>query len=180
MMTQSRQRPNRPSALERLRALKRSTDPKNPQTDTNRLAIDVANFLIGLGDYTKTPLQIQKMAYVAHGHMLAIHGRPLFKDQVEAWKDGPVMPDLYDELKEWSYLPIPETTGPIAVPFDSDEREVTELVFMEYGKYCGYYLSQLSHDDGHLETPWAQCYQEGRNATIPNHTTKEYFEKYLE
>ena len=46
-----------------------------------------------------------------------------------------------------------------------------------YGKYCGYYLSQITHHDGDLETPWSQCYKKGRNRTIPDRITKEYYEK---
>lgn len=171
-------------ASERLRMLRASAPSQGESHGdidySERPALDVANFLIDLGDYTKTPLQIQKMAYIAHGHTLAILGKPLFGDQVEAWQHGPVVENLYDALKDWEYFPIPEVSGPISVPFDAAEREIMRLVYREYGKYCGYYLSQLSHNDGHLETPWAQCYDKGRNAIIPNYITKEYYEKYLE
>jgi uncharacterized phage-associated protein len=42
-----------------------------------------------------TPMQLLKLVYIAHGWSLAILGRDLFPDRIEAWKYGPVIPDLY-------------------------------------------------------------------------------------
>ena len=67
---------------------------------TQRPALDVANFLIHQSGYTKTLLQIQEMSYIAHGYMLALRNRPLFRDNVEAWDDGPVIPSLHHAFKK--------------------------------------------------------------------------------
>ena len=37
-----------------------------------------------------TPSQLMKLAYIAHGWMLALYQRPLITDRIEAWKYGPV------------------------------------------------------------------------------------------
>ena len=46
-----------------------------------------------------TPLQLIKLTYIAHGWMLTLYGRPLIVDEVEAWKYGPVIPDLYQATR---------------------------------------------------------------------------------
>ena len=43
-------------------------------------------------------LKLQKLVYYAQGFALALHGRPLFRERVEAWTHGaPVVPELYVE-----------------------------------------------------------------------------------
>ncbi len=140
----------------------------------NRSALDVANYYIENSDYTKTNLQIIKLTYIAHGHMLAMCDEPLIIDDVEAWKHGPVIPTIYHKFKQWQLSPI----GKISYspdPFVKKEKEVLDTVFAYYGRYCGYYLSQITHEDSYSPTPWKQCYVPGRNAIIPDEVTKAYY-----
>ncbi len=37
-----------------------------------------------------TPMHLLRLVYISHGWMLAIYGRSLFHESVEAWKYGPV------------------------------------------------------------------------------------------
>lgn len=41
-----------------------------------------------------TPMQLVKLTYIAHGWSLALHEKGLFKNKIEAWQYGPVIPDL--------------------------------------------------------------------------------------
>lgn len=154
-------------------------ETQNP-AELGRPALDVANFLIHQSGYTKTPLQIQEMSYFAHGYMLALRNRPLFRDNVESWEHGPVIPSLHHAFKKWHYSPIAEVSGGMPRDFDSDERELLEMILRKYGRYCGYYLSQLAHSCGKRITPWKKCYRKGGNFTIPDRVTKAYYERYLE
>ena len=65
-------------------------------------------------------------------------------------------------------------------PFTGAEEDLLNGVFEHYGKYCGYYLSQITHSDGDLETPWKQCYRPGRKEAIPDQVTKQYYKKLIE
>ncbi|MBQ1164076.1 DUF4065 domain-containing protein, partial [Streptomyces sp. A73] len=41
--------------------------------------------------------KLQKLCYFAYGYHLAWEGRPLFREPFEAWANGPVVYDLYDQ-----------------------------------------------------------------------------------
>lgn len=149
-----------------------------PRMDA-RNALDVAIYFAEYSGYTKTNLQVMKLTYISHGYMLAIHDTPLICDEVEAWDHGPVIPAIWHELKKWGSRII-ERVRYTPSPFNGEQREIMDTVFQHYGRFCGYYLSQITHEDGdNRVTPWAQCYQKGRNNVIPDRITDQYYKKLL-
>lgn len=145
--------------------------------ETSRPALDVANWFVEYSGYTKTHMQIQKLSYIAHGYMLGVHGVPLVRDRVEAWKLGPVFPDIYDEFKRWKFNPIGKVRY-TPEQFTIKQQAVLENVFASYGRFCGYYLSDITHDNSDTPTPWRQCYIDGaQHVPIPDSTTKEYYKQ---
>ena len=65
-------------------------------------ALDVANFFIDSAKDTEDPMtnmRVNKYVYFAQGYALAKLGRPLFKDEIQAWEHGPVVPALYQLFK---------------------------------------------------------------------------------
>ena len=60
--------------------------------------VHIANFFVRKGvesDNPTTILPLIKMVYISHGCNLAFYNEPLFKEPVEAWKYGPVVPSVY-------------------------------------------------------------------------------------
>src|SRR5690242_19451838 len=55
---------------------------------------------------TLSPMQVIKLVYLAHGWYLAITGRPLLDERVQAWRFGPVVPSIYHEFKKYGNGPI--------------------------------------------------------------------------
>ncbi len=153
-------------------------------------ALDVACYIIEKSRYTKTHLQVQKLVYISHGFMLAIHDRPLFYDDVEAWSHGPTIPSIYGAFERWGSGVIGNTTtssSPCTPPpspppkqFDDEERKVIDSVYENYGKFSGYHLSDITRNaGGELDTPWTQCYESGgENTVIGNGLIKQYY-KFL-
>src|SRR5437660_12739202 len=102
----------------------------------------VANEFLRLAeedDRALTPLQIIKLAYIAHGWMLALYQRPLILDRIEAWKYGPVIPDLYRALRDYGGGSV---TTPIRVPahsapLDAAECDLIRQVYEIYGNKNG-------------------------------------------
>ncbi len=56
---------------------------------------------IGEGNASEkiTHLKLQKILYFAQSAFLSIQKGPLFDEKIEAWKYGPVIPDIYKIFK---------------------------------------------------------------------------------
>ena len=141
-----------------------------------RPALDVANHFILYSGYTKTQLQIQKMTYIAHGYMLGVHDEPLVSDVVEAWDHGPVFPKVYKAFRGWGSSVIGRATHTPG-PFTQKQGDILDNVFAYYGRFCGYYLSDITHGNSSAQTPWQQCYVSGRNSPIDNFKTQVYYKQ---
>ena len=157
-------------------------------------SIAVANYFIRRAlDENKpvTAMQVLKLVYIAHGWYLALmEGRPLIKDDVEAWQYGPVIPVLYHEIKAFKGNPCDSLLSLYDGKRDVYEHPTVknkiallllDAVWKKYGYRSGLNLSSLTHKAG---TPWDQVWnKEGgstrRGAVIPNalikkHYTEEY------
>ena len=75
--------------------------------------LDVAQFMIlAAGDESDmTNMKLNKLLYYAQGIHLARTGHPLFRDQIEAWQHGPVVPSVYQQYKEFGAGPMPSTSN---------------------------------------------------------------------
>ncbi|WP_429497460.1 Panacea domain-containing protein [Robbsia andropogonis] len=96
-------------------------------------------------------LKLQKLVYYAQGFSLALLGRPLFVEEIEAWQHGPVVPALYHEYKQYG-------SGSIPIPQDIDyhlysdeEKELLDEVASVYGQFSAWKLRNMTHE----EAPWA-------------------------
>ena len=140
--------------------------------DSRAVANKIIRFAIDDGR-PLTPLQIIKLVYFCHGWMLALYGKPLFRDYVQAWKYGPVVPNVYHALKHYGGDPV---TSEIPLPeeqFDEDEEYLIGQVYAAYGHLHGIRLSQLTHAPG---TPWDVIWsQTGSNSVIPNELIREHY-----
>ncbi|MDO5101475.1 MAG: DUF4065 domain-containing protein [Lautropia sp.] len=107
-----------------------------------------------------TPMQVVKLTYIAHGWSLGLRNKDLFKNQIQAWQYGPVIPDLYHTTKSYGRNPIPLTAigDPDEVGVTPEDRAFLESVFRKYGHLDGIDLSYLTHKAG---TPWSQVYRPG-------------------
>lgn len=113
-------------------------------------------------------VQLQKLLYYAQGWHLAWTGRPLFDEDFEAWRLGPVVPDVWRNGN---------LSWPINDPgFTDDERCSLDAVIKFYRYHSGAYLSDMSHD----EAPWKDA-RDGLPAdassdrVITKHALRRYF-----
>lgn len=141
--------------------------------------IDVADAILKIAKrkgQQLTPLQLMKLVYIAHGWSLGLDRGDLFSDRIEAWKYGPVIPDLYQVTKHFGRHHIPfDRIDDGQMPVDADgERFLTEIVD-QYGKMSGTSLSALTHKSG---TPWDQVYKDGVfNIEIPDSLIRDHYKK---
>lgn len=75
----------------------------------------------------------------------------MFREEIQAWTHGPVVPDVYDAYVAYHYREIPK---PLECPhIDNEHEEVLEEVMKTYGIYEAKYLEQLTHQ----EQPWLEA-----------------------
>jgi uncharacterized phage-associated protein len=151
-------------------------------------AKSIANFFIEKGLEAGDPvdhLKLQKLLYYAHGVHLAVTGKPLISERVEAWKFGPVVPIIYKAFRRYGAKPITElavevdngTLVPALIPTDSSALRVLETVWGSYGKYEGVELSAMTHKPG---TPWDQVFRsQGEWSWIPDDSIAGWFKARL-
>ncbi|APT93245.1 hypothetical protein CPHO_10470 [Corynebacterium phocae] len=127
-------------------------------------------------DADLTPLKLQKLLYYAKGAFLrASGGVPLFSDRMEAWAHGPVVVELYHQLKGCGRNAIDPDT------FVSDEfcwddfRDVEEVLIETWQKY-GPYSAWALRNKTHTESPWLKNFNADERAIeISDADLKEYF-----
>lgn len=141
-----------------------------------RLASELIRRLHVLGRQT-TNLDLQKLAYFAHGWHLALLGTPLVDEEFEAWRFGPVLPSVYHKFKVFSSNPVP-FDYPLVLwekPIDSntDTSQLIDRVLAVYGKTPSFDLVNMSHaPDG----PWAAAWDRSSfSSTIDNDEIRKYF-----
>ena len=122
-----------------------------------------------------TPLQIQKLTYLAHAHMLAVYDCPLIEGHYQAWMYGPVLPDIYYALSHHGRSPVTETI-PIhpdfANPsFSAEEIDIMRRTMGTFGNMSGNELIKLTHKWG---SPWHRAKLAGR-MFIPNSYMQDYY-----
>jgi uncharacterized phage-associated protein len=126
-----------------------------------------------------TPLQLMKLVYISHGWSLGIRNIDLFKDRIEAWKFGPVIPSLYQATKKFGRSEIPLDLVDIdrASLVDEPTQKFLADVYSKYGSLNGIQLSGLTHQ---LGTPWEQVYDNGvLGIEIPDSIITDHYKRLL-
>lgn len=130
-----------------------------------------------------TPMQVLKLAYYCHAWMLGLYHRPLLQQPVEAWRYGPVVPEIYHSLRRYGGEPIRRPID-LAVDgidehdYDASETNIVDQVSEKYGHLSGIELSRMTHAPG---TPWHQIWTKyGRNAVIPDPIIEDYYANQIE
>jgi uncharacterized phage-associated protein len=138
--------------------------------------LKVANYLLQLARRDRvslTPMQLIKLVYMCHGWMLGLYGRPLIGEPVQAWKYGPVIPELYRHLSKYAGRPVthllPRPEGP---DFSALEANLIEQVYVQNAAFDGVQLSEMTHKVG---SPWHQIWDpEDKTKVIPNEIIRAY------
>lgn len=129
-------------------------------------AQDVAAFIL-VKQGEMTAMKLQKLVYYCQAWSLVWDEAPLFEEPIQAWANGPVVPDLYFAHKGL-YSVAPGQIGGNPDVLDDDQIETVEAVLSHYGERHSQWLSDLTH----AEDPWKLARQEaglpdGARGTAP-------------
>lgn len=123
--------------------------------------------LKNLGQDPDDNLKIQKLLYFVHAWCLALLGvSPLPRNCIQAWRHGPVCPEIYRAMKDGDFLSM----QPQRIEIKNAEL-IIDLVAEHYGVKNSVYLSNRTHK----EAPWATTFDESRDKPIPDDKMKKYY-----
>lgn len=110
--------------------------------------MDVASYILGKQG-RMTTWKLQKLCYYAQAWSLVWDEEPLFKERIEAWAGGPVVPKLYNWHRGRFHVEAPP---PRSAPdrLDPDQTATVDAVLTFYGDMTSVALSDLTHE----ESPW--------------------------
>ncbi|BAU13410.1 putative prophage protein [Leptolyngbya sp. NIES-3755] len=100
-----------------------------------------------------TNMKVQKLLYYSQSLHLALYDSPLFKEEIQAWRYGPVCPSAYQFYCEFEskQLPIPRKETLLHLP--SEIKDLLEEAWEYFGRYHAYRLSTMTH----VEFPWKKA-----------------------
>lgn len=140
-------------------------------------ALETAQYFLSLADEhgdELDQLKLQKLCYYAQGYNLAMRGKPLFSDPIEAGDNGPVVRDLQRRFDRGEANPVPADQS-----FDRDCFGVMEsaLLHAVYREFRTVGSSDLAASI-HTENPW--CEARERGGALRAETMRDHFAARIE
>jgi uncharacterized phage-associated protein len=139
-------------------------------------ARQIANWFVQRAEAGNTQLsimQLLKLVYIAHGWHLEMRRRPLFLNRIEAWRHGPVIPDVYSEFRGQGIA-----VSKVSERFDASNMTAEDEAFLQeiyriYGRFTPFQLSDMTHESG---GPWDKATKMwGNFAPITNDIILEHY-----
>ncbi|WP_462350562.1 Panacea domain-containing protein [Fusobacterium varium] len=120
-----------------------------------------------------TNLVLQKLLYFIQAYSLVETDEKAFDETIEAWMYGPVVPEVYSNLKK-----NPDYYKKVVKKeeFEDELYDITKEVVDELGDISPYTLVNLTHS----YSPWIEAWNEGgRNTALePSDIRKYHLEKF--
>ena len=96
--------------------------------------------------------KLQKLCYYAQAWHYTWTERRLIKEEFEAWRNGPVCPELFAAHKGRFMISADALQGE-PNNMNDDERDSVDVVLKDYGDMEPYEISCLTH----AEDPWSHA-----------------------
>ncbi|MCQ4773673.1 DUF4065 domain-containing protein [Lacrimispora saccharolytica] len=153
--------------------------------DVSRYVIDYSN----RKEYGISNLKLQKVLYFIQAYFLTNekNGTPCFRERIEAWDFGPVVPEAYREYRQYGSCNIPTTTSymdfDVSNIWNSQRRTYAEqkisggdkrLIDAVVDKFADYSATDLVTLT-HKQAPWKKAYVPHMNNEITIESIREYF-----
>jgi uncharacterized phage-associated protein len=146
-----------------------------------RTANDIAEWIVRYSaDDLGVPvdhMSLEKLTYYAQAFHLALKGEPLFPDEVEAWKLGPVVPGVYRRFQMYGADPIVVPDDPLAQIATKVGANLGIYLAQIVGFFCQHTAMNLSRAT-HLETPWKEA-SETEEKLITQMEMKAYYRSLM-
>ena len=109
---------------------------------------DVASYILKVVGGEVTAMKLQKLCYYSQAWSLVWDELPLFDEDIQAWANGPVIPELYAAHKGQFLVKMIDQGNPDHLT--PQQKETVNKIVEYYGKFDPQQLSDMTH----LEDPW--------------------------
>lgn len=120
----------------------------------------VARFFVRLASQGEpvplTPMHVQKLLYYAQGWHLGTRGQPLFPDDIQAWRFGPVVPAVYDVFKPFARRAIPPEEGRSGDDLRPELGVFLKAIWKKYRRHSAAALVSMTHREPPWKNAWGQ------------------------
>lgn len=107
---------------------------------------DVAAYILRTSG-PMSAMKLQKLVYYSQAWSLAIRGKRLFVEQVQAWAHGPVVYELFEMHRgQYAVSRLPADSQELV----AEDRRHVDRVLGHYARMTADALSKLTHAEG----PW--------------------------
>lgn len=140
-------------------------------------ALETTKYFLSLADEhgdELDQLKLQQLCYYAQGYNLAMRGKPLFSDPIEAWNQGPVVRDLQRRFGHCDANPIPADQSFDRNLFSVMESALLHAVYREFRAVSSSDLAAVTH----TESPW--CEARERGGALHAETMRDHFAARIE
>ena len=125
---------------------------------------DIAKYMVCIANEMHAPisnLKLQKLLYFAWKDYYKATNKALFNKQFEAWKFGPVIPEVYYQYCAYGPMPI---SSPLYQQYEDKTISAADASFLrkflkKYEKKSVYELVQKTHQIGGA---WDKVFQGGQ------------------
>lgn len=111
--------------------------------------LDVAKYILR----KKGPLttaKLQKLIYYSQAWSLVWDEKPLFREKIQAWANGPVIPTLFKTHQGKFIVSARDFPQGDIKRLTKDQKETIDSILSHYGNKSAQWLIDLTH----LEDPW--------------------------
>lgn len=95
-------------------------------------------------------METSKLCYYTQAWTLAWDGVPLFSEEFQAWTNGPVCPELYNEHRGRYQISCYNIDKGNVAELNDNEIENISIILNDYGNKEAYWLREQTHN----EDPW--------------------------
>lgn len=125
---------------------------KTPQEEHIVSVFDVAAYVLNR-IHECTTMKLHKLLYYCQAWTLVWDERPLFRENIEAWANGPVIRDLFNFHKGMFTIKDTDMSlGNESLLSDRQRENINEVL-----DFYGEKTSQWLIDQTHIETPWLEA-----------------------
>ncbi len=107
---------------------------------------DLAKYILSKQG-SMTAMKLHKLIYYAQAWSLVWDEEPLFREEIQAWVSGPVVPELYNTHRGRFKLSEVDVTPSSKEAFNKEQKETIDKILECYGGMHAQQLSDLTHSE---------------------------------